>query len=235
MLEISRRKKIDDFLAFPAIVSIITLVVGVILSEVQNIIGWIPLAVSLGCFLVIYIVSLIVIGTQLKPISIGLLEQVMDTITGIVDPGKIGIIDNDGLVSMELRRKDKVIWLITDDLAEDVPTAPFYEAVQLNLKKGVNYIYFCPRSFRTQSRVATIRESHGKTKGTLNFIFLPDDFFVLTPRLDYTIYDPLNTTGTRCGYMGLPMDTDRHFHCLMDSELIDSIVGRLSTYLEKEE
>lgn len=32
----SRRKQIDEFLAFPAIVSIITLVVGVILSEVQN-------------------------------------------------------------------------------------------------------------------------------------------------------------------------------------------------------
>jgi len=227
-------KKIGEILGFPAIVSVLTLIVGVALSEVKGSIGWSPIIVALLCFLTIYVVTLVVLELQYRPLCLGLLEEVKACVTGAVDPSKVGIIDNEGLKAIELTRKDKEIWLITGDLGEDVPGGPYFDVVHRNLKRERRYIYFCPRSAKTEGRVAVITQSHGNTKGKLLFVFLPDDFFFFVPRLDFCIYDPYNTTGTRCGYMGLPMNTQEHLHGDMNSELLDSLVGKLAPYLETE-
>jgi hypothetical protein len=228
-------RKLAEVVGFPAIVSIITIIVGVILSEVKSVIGWGPVLLSLLAFLSIYVVTLMVIAWQYRPLCVGLLEELKQCVGGVVDPSKIGIIDIEGLKAIELLRKDKEIWLVTGDLAEDVPGGPYFDVVHKNLKRGVRNVYFCPRSAKTEGRVAAITQAHGSTKGQIVFAFLPDDFFFLTTRLDFCIYDPLNTNGTRCGYMGLPMDTEQHVHAPMNADLIDSLVGKLAHYVEKED
>jgi hypothetical protein len=227
-------KRLGEIVGFPAIVSVVTLIVGVALSEVKGAIGWSPIIVSLVSFLIIYVVTLVVLAQLYRPLCLGLLEEVKACVIGVVDPSKVGIIDNEGLKAIELSRRDKEIWLVTGDLGEDVPTAPYFDVVHRNLKRDLRYVYFCPRSAKTEGRVAVITQSHGTTKGKLLFVFLPDDFFFLVPRLDFSIYDPYNTTGTRCGYMGLPMSTTEHLHGAMNLELLDSLVGKLAPYLEEE-
>ena len=135
-------KRLAELLSFPAIVTIVTILVGVVLSEVQTKVGWSPLVAALLCFLVIYVVTLVVIGVQYRPMCIGLIEQERNSVIGMVDPTRVGIIDNEGLRTLEGSRHDKKVWLITGDLAEDVPGAQFFDVVHENLQRGVFPLYF---------------------------------------------------------------------------------------------
>ena len=103
----SNRRKLGEIIAFPAIVSVLAIVVSVVLSEVKGKIGWCPIVVTLLCFLLMYVVTLVVVGLQYRPMGIGLLEDLKQSVAGMVDPNHIGIVDNDGLVAIELACKDK--------------------------------------------------------------------------------------------------------------------------------
>jgi hypothetical protein len=224
---------VTELILFPAISSVLTLFLGFLISEVQNKVGLLTLSLGLVVFLLTYGMTLLVVTLQWRPVSIGLFEEISARLTNLIDKNAIGVVDVSELVRQEKASRHPEIWLVTGDLAEDVVGGPFFAVVEKNLKKGMRYVYFCPQSVRNEGRCQSIQEAHGKT-GAIRIAFLPDDFFFLTPKLDFTIFDPFNKTGTRVGYMGLPMDHERHLHCPMDQELLDSLVGRLNKIAQKE-
>jgi hypothetical protein len=78
------------------------------------------------------------------------------------------------------------------------------------------------------ARVEMLRTAH-KHHGNMRFVYLPDTFFFLVPKLDIVIYNPLShDSRRRCAFMGIPdtMGTS-HYHAKVSFEFVDRLVGVL--------
>lgn len=137
------------------------------------------------------------------------------------------------VVAYERRINAKEIWLISEDLSEEVSDGPFADTVKINLEKGTKYVYFAPNLPHIRARFETIKRHHYKLG--INIIYLPESFFFLTKTLDIAIFNPLSPASERSGFLGLPLhgNNNEHYHIAIDSGFIDKIVGALLQSYEK--
>lgn len=227
------KERVKASIWIPGIVALLTLVLGIILSAVQDKIGWAPLIGALIICIAIFFLSMKVLLSQVLPISVEMFEKLQSQVDRYVEKGAITwMIDNEQMAEYEKTNNVNEVWLVTCDLAEDIPDAIFFDVVQKNLERGVRYRYFIPHSLAAQARGMQLVENHAGA-GDIRVITLSDDFFFLVSRLDFTIYDPKNLNGQRCGYMGLPLDGTDRFHCSMESQFVDLMIGKLNSLVEK--
>lgn len=212
------------------VLAVLTIALGIFISEIQTTVGWVPLIAALAVCLGIFWLCFNILVRQICPVSTGLLEDLSKRIDRFVERGAVTwLFTNEHLVQFERSIEVDEIWLVTSDLAADIPGSPFYEVVGQNLKRGVKYTYFIPRSLATEARGRQLLERH-RGHGNIKVIHLSDDFFFLGPRLDFAIYDPMNRYNKRCGYMQLPVDSKDCMHAKLDVDLVDAIIGKLLTF-----
>lgn len=223
------KEKLKSVIWIPVFVAILTIALGIILSVTQNKIGWIPLLIALFICLLIFLLSFKIMMSWVCPISVGLFEALQSQIDRYVEKGAVTwMITNEQMAEVESAPGIEEVWLVTCDLAEDIPGTIFFDTVHKNLISGVRYRYFIPKSLEAEARANQLIENHGGY-GDIAIISLSDDFFFLVPRLDFAIYDPMNRSGYRCGYMGLPLDGNERFHCKMEPQFVDLMIGKLQS------
>ncbi len=226
--------KLESIWAWLGLVAtLLTLGLSLIISDVQNKIGLWPLLIAVGICLLIFCLAFYVL-TRVKPLSTDLLNDIKEHIDRHVDRTSITwCMTSPQLAELERNMALSEVWLVTSDLAEDVPGALFYDVVHANLKKGVRYRYFIPRSLEAEARGMELIQKH-KNVGDIEIMALADDVFFLLPQIDYTIYHPRNTTERTTGYMGLPVPCGtEQAHCRMNVHCVDTLVGKLSRILKK--
>ncbi len=232
----NRNRKYTDFLdpskywiknnaILVLVLMVLTILVGIVFSETQTKIGWLNLVLALLFIIILFIVLIILIQRPL----LESLNKFIKNQTKLMESMAIPWLkDTDQLTEYELDSKDfKEIWLITLDLLDDVQDGPFQSVVEANLKKNIKYYYFVPENETIKARVKQIQKFH-RYHENLNFIFLPNSFIFIVPKLDIVIYNPLESN-SRAAFMGIPTPDDQnHYHALVNSEFIDKLVGILS-------
>lgn len=211
------------------VVTFLTIVLGILLSEIQTKLGWLILIISLITILTIFFVIIWLIVRPILSVSVELADKIHDTIDKYIGSEKIGwILTTPQLVKFEKNSKFPEIWLISSDLSEDSMGGPFQSVVAANLEKGIRYRYFVPNRAEIYSRVEQLTKYHS-CSGNINFTYLNDDFFFLVPKFDFAIYNPFNEKQLeRIAYMGIPVDEKGgHYHAKVSSELIDVLIGKL--------
>ena len=211
----------------PVLVAALALALGLMISSLQSERGWWPFLGALLITVLIFFIALHIILAKVCPMSLDLMHDLKAQIDRYISRDTITwLIDNEQMAQFEENSDLEEIWLITSDLSEDIPGAVFFDVVHQNLKRGVRYRYFIPRSLEAEARAKQLIENHGSV-GNITIVPLSDDFFWLVPRLDFAIYDPMNKSGHRCGYMGLHIDTDLRLHCDMEAQFVDLLIGKL--------
>ena len=112
-----------------------------------------------------------------------------------------GIFPESDIAKMESRYNFKEIWLVSHDLLTEINDGVYAGVVKANLKKGVKYKYFVPKTPTNITRVKMFKNNCRNNK-KLEFFYLPDSFFFLVPELDFSIYEPFEScllyTSTSC-------------------------------------
>lgn len=220
---------VRDWLADEGILALImvglTIVFGFILGEVQSKIGWVLLT---GALIFILVVIGITVTLVRRPLQRIVHQGFEDMKLALVAGRTHWLYNLDAVIHHERDTLAREIWLVSEDLQEDVAGGPFRDVVAEKLKAGVKYVYFVPDSVETRARIQIIKAAHGYTD-RISMVFLPDSFFFLVPRLDIVIYNPLSLGGIpREAFMGIPVpDTTDHFHVAVTDDFIDRLVGTL--------
>jgi hypothetical protein len=107
--------------------------------------------------------------------------------------------------------------------------------VHHNLKRNIKHVYFFPDTPENRARAATIHRSQQQS-ALLHFVHLPNNFFLLVPKLDVVIYNPNGESGmVRSGFMGIPAPAEgNHYHAAISLDLIDKLVGTLLDSYQKQ-
>jgi len=215
----------------PVVVASLTCILGLLLSTIQNQIGILSLISGLVLVMAIQFISIILVLEKVVPYSVDQIGSLRDEINRVIDKNSINfLLDNEQLSDFENKfPPQSEIWLVSNDLGEDIPGEMFFNVVRENLKKGISYTFFYPKTFEARARAQQLSENH-KTFGDIKCIALSEDFFFLVPRMDFAIYDPLNRLNKRCGYMGLPNpEKSGRYHCFMEHKFVDLLIGKLQT------
>jgi hypothetical protein len=127
------------------------------------------------------------------------------------------------------------IWLLTQDLEEDKEGGPYAQVVTDNLKKGIKYKYIVPKddaSIKTKSD--DIITNNGNNPN-LKFYPIDKNFFFLSPKLDLSIYNPIQVKGSeRRAFMGIPLEkTGERYQVPVSDDLITTIVGTIKQQIEE--
>jgi hypothetical protein len=211
------------------LVTLLTISLGIVLSEIQTKVGWLILIVSLFFVLITFASLTWIVVRHLYNISFGVAEQIYDTLEKYIGPDKISwLITTPQMARFEAKCKALEIWCISADLYEDIPSGEFSKTVNNNLKKGIKYTYFVPDTEQMHARMEQIVRFHNNSPN-LGVKYVNDDFFFLVPKLDIIIYNPFGVGDThRLGYLGIPTEADtQHFHARISSDFIDRLLGKL--------
>lgn len=216
----------------PVLATILTLILGVLFSEIQDKIGWLPFLFALIIIFAIFLLAMYIVAKYIYPSSIDLLESIKALLERYVERGAITwIMSTEQLAEHEKNINVDEIWLTTVNLADDIPGSPFYEVVKNNLKKGKRYIYFIPKKLEAEARGRQLL-AHYNYPPNLHIVYLSDDFFFLVPSLDFVIYDPQNKSGRKEGYMGLPVESGVQYHGKMKEDFLDLLIGKLHRVMQ---
>lgn len=227
------KTRIAENLWLPIVFAILALGLSVVFAEVQNQIGWRSLFAACMICLISFFLAITVLIRNVYPVSVDILEKLKSQVDRYVDKGALNwIMTSKQLADFEQSTDAKEIWLVSSDLAEDIPGGQFFTVVEANLKRGIRYRYFIPKALETQARARQLLACLGSS-GDFKFRYLSDDFFFLVPHFDIAIYDPMNKTGKRCGYMGLPVQSGHRLHGQMDGQFVDVIIGKLQSLFTK--
>ena len=143
----------------PVVSAALTLILGIILSVVRVEIGWVPLIAATAICLGIFWLAMHAISLSIYPTSIALLNDLKSHIDQYTAKDSVNwIISSKRMAQLEESDAQNEVWLVTSDLSEDIPGALFFNVVHKNLKKGVRYVYFIPRSLQA----ATLPPSLGR-------------------------------------------------------------------------
>lgn len=214
------------------LLTVLTIGLGVAISEIQNKIGWLNLTAALISVALFYWSTIWLLGKPLAKILLELKEELIQQRS----PNNFSwLLDTAQLASYERTVKTKEIWLITSDLLDDSSDGPFHEVVRENLKRKIKHVYFFPDTPENRARADTIHQSQQKNP-LLRFVYLPSNFFLLVPKLDVVIYNPRGESGmVRAGFMGIPAPADNnHYHASVSLDLIDKLVGTLLDSYQKQ-
>ena len=210
----------------------LTVVFGIAISEIQALFGWLSLAVALVLVCLLYWSTIWLFGKPLAKILLELKEELIQQHT----PTNFSwLLDTEQLASYERTVKTKELWLITSDLLDDSSDGPFHAVVRENLKRKIKHVYFFPDTPENRARATTIHKSQQQNT-LLQFVYLPNNFFLLVPKLDVVIYNPQGESGmVRAGFMGIPVPAEgNHYHAAVSLDLIDKLVGTLLDSYQKQ-
>lgn len=211
---------------FVLVVTGLTVLFGILLSEVQNKIGWAILITSLAFVIAIFATLTYLV---MRPVN-AMLDQALRELKHNISPDTLEwLLDTDEMVKYEIASTVTEIWLISSDFLDDSPGGPFMEVVTERLKQGTNYVYFAPDTPQTRARTTALRAQHQHSPN-LHIVFLPNNLFLLVPKLDISIYNPLGKDSEkRMSFMGLPAlgEDVHHYHVSMSTDFVDSVVGTL--------
>ena len=203
----------------------LTTAVSIALAEIQTKFGWLYLIIALVLVVVFYWSTIWLVGKPLAKILLELKEELIQQRS----PHNFSwLLDTAQLASFERTVKTKEIWLITSDLLDESANGPFHGVVRENLKRKIKHVYFFPDTPENRSRATSIHTSQ-QNNTLLKFVYLPNNFFLLVPKLDVVIYSPHGENGmTRAGFMGIPVPGEgNHYHVAVSLDLIDKLVGTL--------
>lgn len=231
--EPSTWKRLSENSFFALIISILTVLFGVVLSQVQSEVGWLSLVLGLLFVLGLYLATVWFIQ---RPI-IELLAEGLGRISQQVGhPTTSFLYTSRQLLDYEQSVKCPDIWILTADLLTEVERDIFKSVVLPNIGRGVRYIYFVPNTELIHGRIAQMRALYPRlgTTDDIQFKFLPDTFFFLVANLEIAIYNPLANKNKefapRSAYMGLPTATiaeEGHYYASIAGDLVDTLVGHL--------
>lgn len=211
----------------PIITAILALILSTLFSGIQAKIGWLPILSSLVLVFAIFLLAMYIVARYIYPVSIGLMESIEDSMGRYVEKGAITwLMSNEQLAEYERKIEVKDIWLVSADLGDDIPGKPFYDVVKNNLERKIKYVYFVPKKLEAIARGQQMLENFG-FPSNLDIVYLPDDFFFLTPSLDFIMYDPLNKLGKKEGYMSLPVTSGGRYCGKMEEHFLDLLIGKL--------
>lgn len=217
---------------FVLVVTGLTILFGILLSEVQNKIGWAILITSLAFVLAIFATLTHLV---MRPVNT-MLEQALHEFKHNISPDALEwLLDTDEMVKYEIASTSTEIWLISSDFLDDSPGGPFMKVVTERLDKGTNYVYFTPNTPQARARMTALHAQHHYSS-SLHIVYLPDNLFFLVPKLDISIYNPLGKdSGKRMSFMGLPAlgEDARHYHVSMSTDFVDNVVGTLLPEYQK--
>ena len=226
-----KRNKDYIILIYTIGVPLTSLLIAYVASELQGKIKFEFFVYSILLIAISIIFSLVysyaIEGTKLERIdsSIGKLELSINRYASQNNAPTLYTLEQ--VVAYERQINAKEIWLISEDLSEELSDGPFADTVSSNLKKGTRYIYFAPNLPNIRARFETIKQHHSNYP--IDIVYLPKSFFFLTETLDITIFNPLSPSNQRSGFLGLPLhnnDSD-HYHIAIEGGFIDKIVGAL--------
>ena len=195
MRKVMSKTVLDNWLKNNSISALIivglTILFSILLGELQNKLGWWILILSLIC---VFSIMFFVLWLSFKNILIvnqNIANKIENNFSKFIDKYKLGwIISSEQIEDFEKTLSNIEIWLITADLAEDSVGQLFQECVSNNLKKNtVIYKYFVPNTLEIKSKVEKLKQANNNHPN-LHFIYLNDDFFFLSPRLDFIIFNP---------------------------------------------
>lgn len=228
MPSIDKNKAQATWLSDQAILALIivclTALLGFLISEVQNKIGWPSLVTAL-----VFVGTLF--GLVLWLVQRPILQMLAD-LPSLIRNSRQGsapwLSDTHQLMEYELESGSREIWVLSSDLLDDSQGGPFQAVVERKLKKRTKYVYFVPDDPVIRVRIETIFAHHGNSP-LLRVIYLPESFFFLVPQLDIIVYDPLATKPDhRSAFMGIPaLGEDNHHHARMSTEFMDKLIGIL--------
>ena len=230
----SKAQVVKDWLLDQGILALVivglTIGLGILLGEIQPLLGWRILIISLTFILLLFA---IVIWLVQKPVrnqlTAGLDQLKLQVATETID----WLLDTEQLAAYELKSPANEIWLLTSDLLDDVGGGPFQTIVNKKVQAGTHYVYYVPNRPEIRARVEMISQSHGRNS-LIDFVYLPDSFFFLVPRLDIVIYNPLSNA-ERSAFMGIPVPGEGgHFHAQVSADFIDKLIGVLLPEYQKQ-
>ena len=216
------------------VVASLTLLLSLLLNELQAKIGWLSLLVSLLLIFTIFIIVMALAFKNVSPVSLQLSDKIIKALAYYIGSDRVGwILTTEELVKFESCLKNSEVWLITSDLYEDCIGGPFQKCVSKNLKKDVKYRYFVPDTPTIRSKSSQIVKANNNHPN-LSFIYLEDDFFFLVSKFDFGIINPFKENNReRIGFMGLPVPDDEcRYQAKISDELIDIIIGKLLPLIE---
>jgi hypothetical protein len=227
------KNQVPDTLWLSIVLPVLTILVGVVLGEVQSApkIGWGWITVAT---VIVFGLNWIFIWQIGRPIKNMLSELKSDLVLQQFQSQHNWLLDAQQLASYERNVPAKEIWLITSDLLDDSQGGLFMDVVRKNLQRGIRYVYFFPRTPENNSRADSIRAT--QKSDALKYVFLPDDFFFLVPKLDIVIYNPRADGGlSKSAFMGIPAPGESsHYHAAVSLDFIDKIVGTLLDPYQKQ-
>jgi c-di-AMP phosphodiesterase-like protein len=203
------------------VISALTLITSVFISEMQTKAGWIIVIISLIYVLICF---LILSKFLLYPLS-----KKIDTINNETLNSDLTILSQEKMAVFESNEELKELWIISSDLAFDSDGGVFKDVVSSNLNKGVKYLYFIPCNQVSRSREHQIKK-HNKSNKNLKFIYLNDDFFFFAPNLDCVLHFYKNDKPND-GFIGLTMNANRYY-IKMSNELFHATYGNLFPHIE---
>lgn len=223
------------------LIPVTVLVISYVTSEIQNKTGLSLLVYGTILVIIVLLLSLFYIYI-LERISLNEINNSINRLSLLIDrhtaQGNLsGLYTLEQVVRYEQSVNAKEIWLISADLSEELSDGPFAETVGNNIDVGVKYVYFTPKSQKIYARVESIRKHHVNKK--FKIFYLPESFFFLTKRLDIVIYNPLERSQERSGFLGLPIKQENanegdHYHISIDNDFIEVIVSELLPLIRPE-
>jgi hypothetical protein len=230
------KRRIDNWLADPTVfvivVTCLTIAAGIVLAEIQPHTGYLILLIVVGVILTVFAIALSMVAIPLRRE----MQRTLETIRGFINPQSIAwLFDTKQLATYEEGINADEIWLLSSDLLDDSEGGPFEGVVSANLARGMRYVYFVPDLHEVRARVEILKSTH-KNNANIRFVYLPDSFFFLVPKLDIVIYNPLSTVSSeRNAFLGLPDPIGTsHYHARVSIDFVDRLVGvLLEQYKEK--
>lgn len=217
------------------LLSFVTLVISLMMSEIQGRVG---VLTTLVCATLVYVAylstSLISFASYVAPVNRALanIEAKVDLALKRGDGEKFSwIVDNDYLRRVEVGDSIEEVWVVSSDLVGDIEGGSFVDTVQRNLERGVKYTYFVPDTAEMQSRAMSLKVAHGH-HSNLCVCYLNREFFFVVKDFDFIIYNPMfGTSPRRCGYMGLPINSeDGRWTAKISDSLLDALFGQLNGF-----
>jgi len=207
-----------------------TILLGIILNEIQSKVGWGMLITSLVFILALFGIVIWLVVRYVFAVSIDIADEIKETLdkySGIEK--RSWLITGKELVRYESRCNFSEIWLISSDLSTDCVGGQFHKVVLKNLKKGIKYRYFVPNTPVLKVRMDQLFK-YNNNHPNLKVTYIDDSFFFLVPNFDFAIYNPYKQgDSSRVAYMGLPIPGENNlYHVRFSDDLTDVLMGKLA-------
>ena len=173
-----------------------TIVLSIILGEVNklypNISVWIILLCLVIITIVLYLIYSIFVSKTINKLENKIFDRFSKLSTS--DLNSFSLTQNE-FMDFEQSYQGSEIWVITSNLSNDnSKTGIYFDIVKENLNRGLVYRYFAPKNNLTRLRSKEIMESLKQFKDKIHWHLLDEDFFILHVTQHMGVYKPSPNT-----------------------------------------